>query len=90
MKIMNKKFKLVIITLALVGLLGGLLAAYGSVSARGSGATTDTVMVRDFKDHGGVVVMNPSQRGTSDLTRNLDGLSMNIDTTDLPSGSVPG
>ena len=65
MKLMNKKFKLVIITLALVGLLGGLLAAFGSVSARSSGIISDTVPVMDLNDHGEVGIMNPQERGTS-------------------------
>ena len=83
MKIMKRKFKFVLNALAMVGLLGGLLAAYGSVSARGSGATSDTAMVMDLDDHGGVGVMNPQARGTSDLVRTDDGISMNVDSTDL-------
>ena len=71
------------ITLALVGLLAGGAAIYGNVSAGVSAATKDNVPVFDFTDHG-VMVMNPQNRGTSDLVRTVDGISMNIDTTDLP------
>ena len=31
--------------------------------------------------------MNPQTRGTSDLVRTVDGVSFNIDTTDLPVGA---
>ncbi len=31
--------------------------------------------------------MNPQERGTSDLVRTVDGISMNIDTSDLPIGA---
>ena len=85
--IMSKKFKLIILTLAVVGLLAGALAAYGSVSARSNAAVSDTADVFDFQDHGGVFVMNPQTRGTSDLVRTVDGIAMNIDTTDLPVGA---
>ena len=84
---MGKKFKLIILTLAVVGLLAGALAAIGSVSARGNAAASDTSPVMDFQDHGGVIVMNAKQRGTSDLVRTVDGVGMNIDTTDLPVGA---
>ena len=84
---MGKKLKLIILSLAVVGLLAGALAAFGSVSARGNAAVSDTVPVMDFQDHGGVFVMNPQKRGTSDLVRTVDGISMNIDTTDLPVGA---
>ena len=84
---MGKKFKLFILTLAVVGMLAGALAAYGSVSARSNAAVSDTVAVFDFQDHGGVIVMNPQTRGTSDLVRTVDGLAMNIDTTDLAVGA---
>ena len=84
---MGKKFKLIILTLAVVGLLAGALAAIGSVSARGNAAASDTSPVMDFQDHGGVIVMNAKQRGTSDLVRTVDGIGMNIDTTDLPVGA---
>ncbi len=84
---MGKKLKLIILSLAVVGLLAGALAAFGSVSARSNAiALSDTTPVMDYQDHG-VEVMNPQERGTSDLTRSLDGISMNIDTTDLPVGA---
>jgi len=86
MRIMNKKFKLVIITLALVGLLAGL-TAFGSVSARSSGIISDTVPVMDLNDHGEVGIMNPQERGTSDLSRSADDISMNVQTTNLPVGT---
>lgn len=84
---MRKRFKLIILTLAVFGLLAGALVAFGSVSARGNAAVSDTAPVIDMQDHGGVFVMNPQQRGTSDLVRTNDGISMNIDTTDLPVGA---
>ena len=84
---MRKRFKLVMLTLAVFGLLAGVLTAYGSVSARGNAATTSTTNVMDFQDHGGVLVMNAQQRGTSDMVRGIEGISMNIDTTDLPVGA---
>ena len=49
-------------------------------------ANKDSAGVFDVQDHGGVFVMNPQTRGTSDLVRTADGLSMNIDTTDFPVG----
>jgi len=82
---MRKRFNLVMITLALVGLLAGGAAIYGNVSAGVSAASKGTVPVFDFMDHG-VRVMNPQNRGTSDLVRTVDGISMNIETTDLPVG----
>ena len=83
---MKTKFKLVM-TLVVVGLLAGALAAYGSVSARGNSAVSGNVPVMDFQDHGGVFVMNAQERGTSDLVRSVDGIAMNVDTTDLPVGA---
>ncbi len=89
---MGKKFKLIILTLAVFGMLAGALVAFGSVSARGNAVSiSDTVPVMDFRDHinagGNVLIMNPQQRGTSDLVRSLVGISLNIDTTDLPVGA---
>ena len=85
---MRKTFKLAILTLAVVGLLTGALAAYGSVSARGNAqALSGTVPVIDLFDHNDVPIMNPKERGTSQLVRNLDGWMLNIDTTDLPVGA---
>ena len=60
-------------TLAVFGLLAGGLAAYGSVSAGGTAAVSGTSSVFDLQDHGGVSVMNPQDRGTSDLVRTIDG-----------------
>ena len=56
--LMRKRFNLVMIILALVGLLAGGAAIYGNVSAGVSAATKDNVPVFDFQDHG-VRVMNP-------------------------------
>ena len=84
-----KRFRPVILALMILGMAGliaGTFALYGSVSAGSSGLISDTVMVMDLDDHGGVGVMNPQTRGTSDLVRSADGISMNIDTTDLPVG----
>jgi len=87
---MGKKFKLIILSLAVVGMLAGALAAFGSVSARGNAQVSSTVPVMDFRDHinevVNVLIMNPQQRGTSDLVRSRDGIAMNVDTTDLPVG----
>ncbi len=84
---MTKRFRLALTTLAVVGLLAVTLAAFGIVSARGNAAVSDNTPVMDFQDTGGGLVMNPQQRGTSDLVRTVDGISMNIDTTDLPGGA---
>ncbi|MCH8893821.1 MAG: hypothetical protein IIB32_10000 [Chloroflexi bacterium] len=84
---MRKKLNLIILTLAVFGLLAGALTAFSSVSARSNAAVSDTAVVFDFQDHGGVAIMNPKNRGTSDLVRTVDGVSMNIDTTDLPVGA---
>jgi len=88
---MGKKFKLIILTLAVFGLLAGALAAFGSVSARGNAQVSTTVPVMDFRDHinasGNVLVMNPQQRGTSDLVRSRTMIALNVDTTDLPVGA---
>ena len=84
---MNRKFKLATLTLILAGLLIGVAAIYGDVIAGVNAAEKDSSPVFDFQDHGGVFVMNPQNRGTSDLVRTVDGVSMNIDTTDLPIGA---
>ena len=71
-----------------VSLLSGVLVIAGDVNAGVvQQAKSDTVPVFDFQDHGGVIIMNPQERGTSDLVRTVDGISMNIDTTDLPVGA---
>lgn len=95
---MKRKFKLVMLTLAVFGLLAGGLTAYSSansgVSAQEGSDTTpvgirivSTAPVWDFEDQGGGFVMNPKERGTSVLVRSHDGLQVNIDTTDLPQGA---
>ena len=84
---MRQSFRIALLALAVVGLLGGGLAGYGSASARGNAAVSSTTPVFDLQDHAGVFVMNPKERGTSDLVRTVDGISINIDTTDLPVGA---
>ena len=87
---MRVKIKLVILALAIAGILAGGLAAYQNQYVRAGGGeefgTTSTV--HDFQDHGGVDVMFPKQRGTSEIVRDQEGISMSIDTTDLPVGVV--
>ncbi len=95
---MKKRFRLALVTLAVVGLLAGVLTAYGNVNSgvnAQAGSDTTPVGIRvistepvfDFEDQGGVFVMNPKERGTSVLVRSHDGLQVNIDTTDLPVGA---
>ena len=84
---MRSKIKLVFLSLAVFGLLAGGLALYGNVISGANAASKDSTPVFDLQDHGGVLVMNPKDRGTSDLVRTVDGISMNIDTTDLPVGA---
>ena len=83
---MRKTFKLAMLTLAVVGLLASVTAIASNVTAGVNAAGKDTVPVFDLLDHG-VAVMNPQNRGTSDLVRTVDGISMNIDTIDLPVGA---
>ncbi len=98
MVVMKWKFKLPIITLAVLALFAGALTAYGTVSSdvnAQTGTETTPVGIRvtsiepvwDFEDQGGGFVMNPEKRGTSTLVRSHDGLQVNIDTTDLPAGA---
>ena len=84
---MKHSFKLSLVILVVLGLLAGGAALYGNVTAGVNAAGNDTTPVIDFQDHGGVFVMNPKERGTSELVRTVDGISMNIDTTDLPGGA---
>ena len=84
---MGKNLRLAMTTLAILGLLAGGLALYGKVISRANAAVTNTSPVMDWHDHADVLIMNPQERGTSDLVRTVDGLSMNIDTVDLPIGS---
>ena len=86
---MTVKFKLVILALAIAGILAGGLAAYqnGNVSAGGGEEIGTSTPMYDFRDHGGVAIMFPKQRGTSELVRDAEGIAMSIDTTDLPVGA---
>ena len=84
---MTKHFKLATLTLIMVGLMVGGVALYGNFIPGVNAAEKGTVSMMDFEDHAKVGVMNPKPRGTSDLVRTVDGLSMNIDTTDLPVGA---
>ncbi len=70
---MNRKFKLAMVTLAVLGLLAGALTAYGNVASGVSaqaGTETTPVGIRvtsiepvwDFEDQGGGFVMNPQKR----------------------------
>ena len=73
-----KRFRPVVLALMILGMAGliaGTFALYGSVSAGSSGLISDTVMVMDLNDHGGVGVMNPQARGTSDLVRSAGNYS---------------
>lgn len=85
---MKRRLKLAIMILAVVGLLAGALAAYGSVSAGvNAQANSGTVPMMDLFDHNEVVIMNPKQRGESQLVRSIGGWQLNVDTTDLPVGA---
>ncbi len=84
---MNKNLKFAGLTLMMVALLAGAFALFSDAIPGVDAASNDTTPVFDFQDHGGVFVMNPQNRGTSDLTRSNDGVSINIDTTDLPVGA---
>ena len=86
---MKTKLKLAVLTLAIAGLVTVTLAAYQSqsVSAGGGEQVGGTTPVYDFQDHGNVEVMSPKQRGTSTLVRNTEGISMSLETTDLPVGT---
>ena len=83
---MKQSFKLSLIMLVVLGLLAGGVAIYSS-AVSGVSAAEGGSPVFDFQDHGGVIVMNPKTRGTSDLVRSVDGISINIDTSDLPVGA---
>ena len=84
---MRRTLKFALVMLAAAGMFAGAAAIYGNVTTGVSAATSDTSPVFGFQDHGGVMVMNGKNRGTSDLVRTVDGVSMNIDTTDLPIGA---
>ena len=83
---MNKQFKIAALTVLVLSVMAGGIALYGNFIPGVNAASKDSTPVFDLQDHGGVFVMNPQTRGSSDLVRTHDGLSMNIDTTDLPVG----
>ena len=86
---MTSKLKLAALTLAIIGILFGGLTVYQiqSVSAGGGEEIGASNPVYDHDDHGNVAIMNPQQRGTSTLVRDTEGISMNVQTTDLPVGA---
>ena len=86
---MRMKLMFVILALAIAGILAGGLAAYQSqsVSAGGGEEVGTTSTIHDFQDNGNVPIMYPQQRGTSTLVRNAEGISMNLDSKDLPVGA---
>lgn len=84
---MRFKINMAMAVLAVVGMLAGVLIAFGSASAGGGEQIGASSPVRDFQDHYNVKIMNAQQRGTSILVRDAEGISMNIDTTDLPVGA---
>ena len=67
--------------------MAGGIALYGNFIPGVNAAGKDSTAVFDLQDHGGVFVMNPQTRGSSDLVRTVDNISMNIDTTDLLIGA---
>ena len=71
----------------MVSVMAGGIALYGNFIPGVNAASKDSTAVFDLQDHGGVLVMNPQTRGSSDLVRTIDDISMNIDTTDLPIGA---
>ena len=83
---MITQFRLPGLILAAAALVLAGLFAYGSVDAGGGEEIGNTTAVYDFQDHGGVNVLFRKQRGTSELVRDEEGISMSIDTTDLPVG----
>ncbi len=83
---MNIRFKRALIILVVAGSLVGVLFAYGSASAGGGEEIGTSTPVYDFQDHGGVNILFRKQRGSSELVRDEEGISMSLDTTDLPVG----
>ena len=79
----------VLLILTVISVIAVGFSIYGSsvISNASAAVEQDLTPVMDFQDHGGVMIMNPSQRGTSLLMRTRDGVSMNIDTSDLPVGA---
>ena len=84
---MRIKFNTAFLVLVVAGLLAGVLFAYGSASAGGGEEIGNSTAMYDFQDHGGVEVLFRKQRGTSELVRDAEGISMSFDTTDLPVGA---
>ena len=77
------------LALAVAGILVLVLATrQGPIVSAGGGEKIDgTAAVHDFQDYGGVIVMNAQNRGNSALIRNAEGISMNLETSDLPVGA---
>ena len=86
---MKTKLKVSFLALAVAGILVLVLATQqGPIVSAGGGEKIDaTASVHDFQDYGGVIVMNAQNRGTSALIRNAEGISMNLETSDLPVGA---
>ena len=84
---MKTNFNTAFLVLVVAGLLLGALFAYGSASAGGGEEIGNTTPMYDFQDHGGVEVLFRKQRGTSQLVRDAEGISMSFDTADLPVGA---
>ena len=84
---MRIRFNVALLVLLAAGLMAGVLFAYGSASAGGGEEIGNTAPMYDFRDHGGVNIMFPQERGTSSLVRDLEGIAMSFDTSDLPVGA---
>ncbi len=84
---MKIKFNRALLVFLVAGLLAGVLFAYGSASAGGGEEIGNSTPMYDFQDHGGVEVLFRKQRGTSELVRDAEGISMSFDTADLPVGA---
>ena len=84
---MKVKLNLGLLIIMVVAVLALVLIAFGSASAGGGEEIGGVSSIHDFQDHANVKVMNPQQRGASILVRDAEGISMNIDTTDLPVGA---
>lgn len=84
---MGKPIRTIVISLAVLSFLAAGAAVFSNIVPGVNAAEKDTSPVHDFKGHGDVSIMNPQNRGTSDLVRSIDGVSMNIETTDLPVGA---
>ena len=86
---MKTKLKVSFLALAVAGILVLVLATQqGPIVSAGGGEKIDaTASVHDFQDYGGVIVINAQNRGTSALIRNAEGISMNLETSNLPVGA---